>query len=86
MKISKVDFLYKEGYVLPEFKIESLGWHKIKLVHYHDGINYRFRGTIDGIVLLDLKELGQNKFNYMKLMSNSTTQIGNLQNIRIAGK
>ena len=81
-----MDFLYKEGYVLSELKIELFKWHKVKLVYYHDGINHRFRGTIDDKVLLDLNDMGQYNFKYMNLLSRSLTPIGHLRNIRIAGR
>ena len=86
MKFSEVDVIYKEGYVLPELTIEIFRWYKAKFVHYRDENNYRFRGTIDGKVLLDLKDLGSHNYKQMKLMSQSKTSIGNLRNIRITGR
>ena len=86
MKLSKVDFFYKDIYVLPGFKIQLSEWYKVKFVHYHDGNDYRFKGTINGKVLLDLTKLGQNKYDNMKLMSHTISLIGNIQKIRIASK
>lgn len=86
MKLSKVDFLHEDIYLLPEFKIQLSEWYKVKFVHYHDGNDYRFKGTINGEVLLDLTKLGENKYDNMKLMSHTISPIGNLQKIRIAGK
>ena len=87
MKPSLVDFTYKndtdESTQLPA---QFHHWYKVKCVHYNDGNYYRIRGTINGEVFFDLKDPSQRKFEDMKLLSDSTTPIGNLRNIRIDGK
>jgi len=87
MKLSKVDFTDgKNREVSPPFTTQLNKWYKVKCVHYNDANNYRFRGTVDGEVILDLQNLDSHNYEYMKLRSQSINPIGNLQNIRIAGK
>ena len=83
MKLSKVDFTGRE--VSPPFTTQLNKWHKVKCVHYKSDNDYRFRGTVDGKVILDVKNLVPHNYEHMKLKSQSITPIGNLQKIRIAG-
>ena len=91
MKLSKVDltngnFNGNNREVSPSLTTQLNIWYKVKCVHYNDANNYRFRGIVDGEVILDLKNLRPHNYKHMKLKSQSITPIGNLQNIRIAGK
>ena len=72
--------------ISPSLTTQLNKWYKVKFVHYYNGNNYRIRATIDDEVIVDVKNLSPKNYKNMKLITNSTTSIGNLQKIRIAGK